>query len=115
MDGVTYASKMRKEEALIDWSQSAAAIDRQVRAFNPWPIAETLWRGRQLRVWAAAPLNSSAAAAPGTVIASGPEGFDVVTGQGVLRLTRVQAPGRKPVAAAEFVHAHRLDGVVLGR
>ncbi len=54
-EGVTYAAKIRKEEAVIDWSQSAVSIARQVRAFNPWPVAETRWRGDQLRVWQADP------------------------------------------------------------
>ena len=58
-DGVTYAPKIRKEEALIDWSRTAIEIDRQVRAFNPWPIAETRWQGQQLRVWEAAPLKAT--------------------------------------------------------
>ena len=49
--------KIRKEEALIDWTRSAREIDRQVRAFNPWPVAETRWNGRQLRIWEATPLD----------------------------------------------------------
>ena len=70
-DGVTYAPKIRKEEALIDWSRTAVEIDRQVRAFNPWPIAETRWKGQQLRVWEAVPHRGDrVAAAPATVIAS---------------------------------------------
>ena len=52
-EGATYAAKISKEEALIDWSKSAIDIDRHVRAFNPWPIAETRWNGQQLRVWEA--------------------------------------------------------------
>src|SRR5690606_31851721 len=54
-DGATYATKLSKEEAMIDWSRSALQIDRQVRAFNPWPVAQTLWQGQQLRIWEAAP------------------------------------------------------------
>ena len=61
-DGVTYAAKIRKEEAAIDWSRSAAEIDRQVRAFDPWPVAETRWNGQQLRVWEAMPIDSTASA-----------------------------------------------------
>ncbi len=56
VDGATYAAKIRKEEALIDWASAAPAIARQVRAFNPWPVAETRWQGRQLRIWEARPL-----------------------------------------------------------
>lgn len=112
--GVTYAAKIRKEEASIDWSRSAADIDRQIRAFNAWPIAETRWNGQQLRVWEAVPVESPAAPSPGKVLATGPAGIDVGTGSGVLRLTRVQAAGRKAMSAAEFLKAHRLDGAVLG-
>ncbi|MGH8175174.1 MAG: methionyl-tRNA formyltransferase [Steroidobacter sp.] len=112
--GITYASKIHKEEALIDWSRPAIEIDRQVRAFDPWPIAETRWRGQQLRVWEAVRLQCSASAAPGTVVASSAEGIDVATAAGVLRLLRLQLPGRKPLHAAEFVKAHRLEATVLG-
>jgi len=112
--GVTYAAKIRKEEATIDWSCTAVEIDRQIRAFNAWPIAQTLWNGQQLRVWEAVPIDSAAAAAPGKVLTTSAAGIDVTTGAGVLRLTRVQAAGRKAMSAAEFLKAHRLDGAVLG-
>jgi methionyl-tRNA formyltransferase len=111
---VTYAAKIRKEEAAIDWSRTAAEIDRQIRAFNPWPIAQTQWNGQQLRVWEAEPIDARAARSPGKVLATSAAGIDVGTGAGVLRLTRVQAAGRKAVTAAEFLNAHRLDGAVLG-
>jgi methionyl-tRNA formyltransferase len=112
--GATYAAKIRKEEGVIDWSRTAVEIDRQVRAFNGWPIAETRWRGEQLRIWEASPLATRTIAPAGTVLASGPEGVDVATGEGILRITRLQAPGRKPVSAAEFTNAHRLDGITFG-
>jgi methionyl-tRNA formyltransferase len=114
-DGATYAGKLRKEEALIDWTRSAVEIDRQVRAFNPWPVAETRWNGQQLRIWEAKPIATKTSAAPGAVLSSGPTGIDVAAGDGVLRIIRLQAPGRKAVSAPEFSNAHRLDGVVLGR
>lgn len=113
-DGVTYAAKLRKEEAAIDWSRSAAELDRQIRAFDPWPIAQTQWNGQQLRVWQAVPADSTAPGSPGKVLATTAEGIDVGTGDGVLRLTRVQLAGRKAVSAAEFLRAHPLDGAVLG-
>jgi methionyl-tRNA formyltransferase len=112
--GATYAAKIRKEEALIDWSRSAAEIDRQVRAFNPWPVAETRWNGQQLRVWEAEPVAISTAAAPGTVVNAGPEGIDVAAAAGGLRLTRVQVAGRKAMSAADFLKAHRIAAAVLG-
>jgi methionyl-tRNA formyltransferase len=113
-DGVTYATKLRKEEAVIDWSRSAAEIDRQIRAFDPWPVAETRWNGQQLRVWQAMPIDSTASRSPGAVLATSAAGIDVRTGNGVLRLTKVQSAGRKAMSAAEFLKAHRLDGAVLG-
>jgi methionyl-tRNA formyltransferase len=113
-EGVTYAAKIRKEEAAIDWSRSAAEIDRQIRAFDPWPVAETRWNGQQLRVWQAMPIDSSASPAPGKVLGTSAAGIDVGTGNGVLRLTRVQSAGRKAMSAADFLKAHRLDGAVLG-
>jgi methionyl-tRNA formyltransferase len=113
-EGATYAAKIRKEEALIDWTKPAVEIDRLVRAFNPWPIAETRWNGQQLRVWEAAPLAVNASAAPGTVIATSAAGIDVATGDGVLQLTRVQAAGRKAMPAADFLKANRPEGAVFG-
>ena len=113
-EGVTYATKLRKEEATIDWSRSAAEIDRQIRAFDPWPVAETRLHGQQLRVWQAIPIDSRASRNPGEVLATSAVGIDVSTGNGLLRLTRVQRAGRKALSAAEFLKAHRLDGAVLG-
>ena len=89
-------------------------IDRQVRAFVPWPIAETRWHGEQLRVWEAQPLEKSIDAQPGTVVSAGPQGIDVVSGAGAVRLLKVQQPGRKTVSAGEFARSHDLHGTVLG-
>jgi methionyl-tRNA formyltransferase len=113
--GVTYAEKINKAEALIDWGDDAIAILRRVRAFYPWPIAETRLQGAQLRVWEAelaAPATPSATGncAPGTVLAISHEGVDVACGRGALRLTRLQLAGRKPLAAEEFIKAQRLAG-----
>lgn len=113
-EGATYAAKIRKEEALIDWSRAAVDIDRQVRAFNPWPIAETRLNGQQLRVWEAVPLANQSSAAPGTVISTSTAGIEVATGAGTLQLTRVQTAGRKAMPAADFLKAHRPEGAVLG-
>ncbi len=113
-EGATYASKISKEEARIDWHQSAAQIDRQIRAFIPWPIAETRWQGEQLRIWEAEPSSTSAEAVPGSVVAAGAEGITVATGAGTLRLLKVQQAGRKPIRAAEFARANELQSAVLG-
>jgi len=111
--GATYARKLRKEEAQIDWRLAAGEIDRQVRAFNPWPIAETRWQGKQLRIWEALPVVESHGAPPGTVVRS--EGDIVVAcGTGALQLLRVQAAGRKNVTAAEFARGQSLIGATFG-
>ena len=110
--GVTYAKKIDKAEALIEWRGGAASISRQVRAFNPWPVAETRLDGAQLRVWDAepAPGAAPAAATPGTVIAATNDGVDVACGDGALRILRLQLAGRKPLPAREFIKARRLAG-----
>jgi methionyl-tRNA formyltransferase len=115
--GVTYAAKIDKAEASIDWRQDALQIGRQVRALNPWPVAETRLEGAQLRVWEAEVRELSAIAQqgageglPGTVLAAAHRGIDVACGRGVLRILRLQLAGRKPLAAREFIQGRRLDG-----
>jgi methionyl-tRNA formyltransferase len=114
--GVTYAEKINKAEALIDWRQDALQIWRRVRAFNPWPIAETRLNGAQLRIWDAE-LRDLPATRPGdmgreagTVLAATQDGIDVACGRGVLSILRLQLSGRKPLLAHEFIRGQRLDG-----
>jgi methionyl-tRNA formyltransferase len=110
--GVCYAAKIEKSEALIDWQDDAAAIARKVRAFNPRPVAETRYLGKQLRIWEAEVASGPVADAPaGTVQMTSKAGIDVVCGRGVLRITRLQAPGRKAVEAHQFANAQPLGGV----
>ena len=112
-EGVTYAAKIDKSEAPIHWQQSAEHIHRQVRAFNPWPVAQTQLKEQQLRVWDAEPIAAPACAAmpPGTVLSATHEGIDVLCGRGILRILRLQLAGRKPLAAAQFLQGQRLDGM----
>lgn len=112
--GVTYAAKIRKEEGVIDWTRPAAGIDRQVRAFNPWPVAETRWAGQQLRIWEAEALAGGSGAEPGRVLEARNGRIVVATGEGVLQLLQVQLAGRRVTGAAEFLNAHSLADARLG-
>jgi methionyl-tRNA formyltransferase len=118
-EGITYAEKIDKAEALIDWQQDAMHISRRVRAFNPWPVAETRFNGAQLRIWDAEmhdppipppPHAPRLDTVPGTVLAATQEGIDVACRRGVLRILRLQLAGRKPLFAQEFIQGQRLDG-----
>ncbi len=118
-EGVCYAAKIEKSEALIDWRDGAEAIARKVRAFDPWPVAETRFQGEQLRIWQAEAAAGEPAAGvpagpagmpPGAVICASKRGIDVACGRGVLRITRLQLPGRKPVSAQQFANAQPLAG-----
>jgi methionyl-tRNA formyltransferase len=117
-DGATYAAKIRKEEAVIDWSRPAGEIARQVRAFNPWPVAETRWQGQQLRIWEAEPLSGGpsavSGAVPGTVVEAAGGRLAVAAGSGLLEVRRLQLAGRNATSAAEFLNAHQLLGACLG-
>lgn len=106
-EGVLYAPKLSKDEAEIDWARPAIEIERRVRAFNPWPVAQTRWRDRQLRIHAARAVDEPdlPTGKPGTVAAAGRDGVRVACGEGALRLDRAQLPGRKPVSGRDLVNA----------
>ncbi len=108
----TYADKLRKEEARIDWTLPAAHIDRQVRAFDPWPVAHTTLDGQTLRVWRARPEPGTAE--PGLIIEAGRNGITVGTGEGLLVLEEVQLPGKRRMAARDLANARDLTGRRLG-
>jgi methionyl-tRNA formyltransferase len=109
--GASYAHKIEKHEARVDWRQPALAIARQVRAFAPWPVASSPVAGKVLRIWQARVLSVERVdTAPGHIIAAGAEGVDVATGAGVLRLLQMQWPGGRVLTAAEAANGRALVG-----
>jgi methionyl-tRNA formyltransferase len=133
-EGATYAAKILKHEALIDWSLPASQLSQRIRAFDPFPGAHTLVRGQALKIWSAqaeasdttsAAASASSASAnqviasnhvpPGTVLQAAGDQLLVATGLGHLRITQVQLPGGKRISAADWLHSHAgLQGLQLG-
>jgi methionyl-tRNA formyltransferase len=103
-DGVTYAHKLDKAEARLDWNQPAAVLARRVRAFNPWPVAEAELAGERLRIHEASALPLAHRQAPGTVLATTRSGLDVACGEGALRLHTVQREGGRPMDIAAYLN-----------
>jgi methionyl-tRNA formyltransferase len=106
-EGATYAHKLDKAEALLDWSQPATQLARRVRAFHPWPIAEGDVAGERLRIHAATALPLAHNAAPGTLLFAGRDGIDIACAEGALRIRTLQRPGGKAITAADYVNARR--------
>jgi len=115
-EGVTYAAKVEKSEARIDWSRDAASIERQVRAFDPWPIAETTLEGERLRIHSAVnmPVNSDKYIESGSIVSVHDGIMLVKCGQGALGVQKVQKPGGRVLSVSEFAHNQRLAGRLLG-
>ena len=108
----TLAPKIAKNDGVLDWHAPAVELERRVRAFNPWPVAEgSLDHGGRLRVWDAVVVGTAAGGArPGAIVAATRDGIDVATGAGVLRLTKVQPPSGRVMDAAAYLAAHSLAG-----
>jgi len=104
-DGVTYAHKLDKTEATLDFKRTAIELEQQVRAFDPWPVAEGAIAGETLRIRAAHAIVREHHAEPGQVLAAGRDGIEIACGQGVLRITAVQRAGGRQVSAADYVNA----------
>ena len=103
-EGVTYAHKLDKAQARLDWSRPAAQLANQVRAFNPWPMAEAVIAGERLRLQGAIALDEHHAAAPGTLLRAGRDGLDVACAHGVLRIRVLQRDGGKAITAADYLN-----------
>ncbi|MFC7419767.1 methionyl-tRNA formyltransferase [Iodobacter arcticus] len=111
--GVTYADKLKREESQINWQKSAVELDQMIRAFNPFPSAQTLLAGQALKIWQATISQDSGT--PGTVLAADKDGLLVACGSGSLRITELQKAGSKRVAAAAFLAGNGVEaGLKLG-
>ena len=106
-EGVTYARKLEKADARLDWSQPAQALANKVRAFNPFPMTEVQLAGERVRIHAAVALPLAHGAAPGTVLFAGRDGIDVACGEGALRIRTLQREGGKAITAADYLNARR--------
>ena len=105
-DQACYAAKISKQEARLDWQLDAQTLERKIRAFNPFPIAFFEINGQPVRVWCATFSPVKTLAAPGSILKADKEGIDVATGNGVLRLEKLQLPGKKILAASELLNGH---------
>jgi methionyl-tRNA formyltransferase len=110
---VTYAHKLEKHEAVLDWQQSAVELDLKIRGLNAWPVAQTVFKGEVLRVWDCCLIDTTSTMQPGS-ISCAHHALDVATGKGMLRLLEVQLPGGKRIAGKDFINAHPVDGEQLG-
>ncbi|WP_424682322.1 methionyl-tRNA formyltransferase [Frateuria sp. YIM B11624] len=104
-EGVTYAHKLDKAEAKLDFGRPAIELERTVRAFDPWPVAEGTIAGESVRIWAARAIDRRHDAAPGAVLAASREGIELACGDGALRVTALQRPGGKRISAADYLNA----------
>ena len=112
--GVSYAGKLDKREARIDWSEPAALLERRVRAFDPWPVAWCSIAGERTRIWRAAVIRDSAGLSPGSVIRADRRGIDVATGRDTLRLLELQPPGKRRMSAADYLNSRSLPDCLDG-
>ena len=123
--GVTYAAKLDKRESRIDWTRPARDIDRQIRAFNPWPAAETTLDGQAVKLWRSrlAPAGGNARSEranegdmadevvkPGTLLGLNGDALQVQCGEGVLQVLELQRAGRKALPARDFINALPVGG-----
>jgi len=104
----TYAHKLQKTEADIDWKNAANIIARQVHAFNPWPVAQTEWQQKTCRIRSAEAINNDHTANPGQILQANKDGIDVACGEGVLRITEIQLAGKRSMSVSDFLNANTI-------
>ncbi|PJG64436.1 methionyl-tRNA formyltransferase [Yersinia kristensenii] len=104
---VTYAEKLSKEEAKLDWSLSAVQLERCIRAFNPWPVSYFVVDEQPIKVWQAQVLATVDNVAPGTIIQADKHGIQIATADGVLNITQLQPAGKKAMSAADLLNSRR--------
>ncbi len=110
---VTYATKLTKEEAVIDWTQSAKTLVRKIHGLNPWPVAHTLYNDLVMKIWNAEFLNEPTNLSIGQARCNS-KTLDVATGEGFVRIHELQLPNGKRMSATAFLAAHDLNGATLG-
>jgi len=103
-DGITYASKLGKDDARIDWQRPAIELLNMIRAFNPWPVAWSTLDGQPVKIWRAQLVQ--ACGKPGEIVAATDAGIDVACGEGALRLTEIQLPGKRAMPVADVLRGH---------
>ncbi|SFO02140.1 methionyl-tRNA formyltransferase [Xenorhabdus japonica] len=103
----TYAEKLNKDEAKIDWNLPAAQIERCVRAFNPWPMSFFLIDDQPVKIWQTEAIKEQTTHAPGTVISADKKGIQIATADGILNITQLQPPGKKAMSAADLLNSKR--------
>ncbi|MCL1140729.1 methionyl-tRNA formyltransferase [Shewanella pneumatophori] len=100
-----YAEKLSKEEARLDWSKPAAALWREIRAFNPWPVSHYDHEGNTIKVWQSHVSDEISTKQPGTILSADKNGISIATGEGVLTITQMQLPGKKPLSVADILNS----------
>jgi methionyl-tRNA formyltransferase len=103
----SYAKKITKEEAKINWTKSALELDREIRSFNPWPISFTEIGKQIVRIWQATPLDKTTTEKPGTIIQLNKQGINVATGDGLLRILKMQFPNGKILSIADILNSKK--------
>jgi methionyl-tRNA formyltransferase len=107
--GISYAHKIEKHEAALNWHLSAKCLEQRVRAFNPFPVATLQTKGEVIKVWSARSEDTQTAQIPGTILSADDSGIGIACGEGVLRITELQKAGGKRLPVAEFLRGFDIN------